>query len=261
MRRNDDGNGHRQARFVLPLVVLTLGTLLTGRAAMAQTDAEQAAHTETGAPQSTYETVYLNHATDTRQAEEIVTVLRNMLQRAQIVFVASEGAIAMRGTPEDLETAHKFLAELDRPSQTWKLTYTVTGAEGGSSAASRGHVLTVASGRSAELKEGKRVPLVTGGPPRGASEAGTQVQYVDIGLAINADVDGGGDALRVRTRIEQTAIADEKSGLGAQDPVVSQAVLDNTVILVPGKPTVLGSLEMAGAGQRQQVSVVAEALP
>jgi len=259
MRRNDDGNGHRRVRFALPLVVLTMGTLLAAGAARAQTDTGQARQPETNTPQQTYETAYLSHATDTRQAEEIVTVLRNMLQRARIVFVASENAIAMRGSAEDLETAHKFLAALDRPSQTWKLTYTVTGADGAPSAGSHSYVLTVAAGRMAELKEGKRVPLVTGNATAGAS--GTQVQYVDIGLTINADVDGGGDALHVRSKIEQTAIADEKSGLGAQDPVVSEAMLENTVILVPGKPTVLGSLEMAGTGQRQQVSVVAEAVP
>lgn len=259
MRRNDDGNGHRRVRFALPLVVLTMGALLTAGAAKAQTDTGQAGQPETNAAQQTYETVYLSHATDARQAEEIVTVLRNMLQRARIVFVASENAIAMRGTAEDLAAAHKFLAELDRPSQSWKLTYTVSGADGTPPAASHSYVLTIAAGRTADLKEGKRVPLVTGNTAQGAT--GTQVQYVDIGLAINADVDGGGDALRVRTKIEQTAIAEEKSGLGAQDPVISQARLENTVILVPGKPTVLGSLEMAGSGQRQQVSVVAEALP
>jgi hypothetical protein len=89
------------------------------------------------------------------------------------------------------------------------------------------------------------------------SDQNTQVQYQDVGMNLDATLDGSGDGLRLRTKIEQTSVAEEKSNVGIQDPIVHQAVLENESAVVMGKPTVLGSMELAG-GKRMEVSVVAE---
>jgi type II secretory pathway component GspD/PulD (secretin) len=120
--------------------------------------------------------------------------------------------------------------------------------------------MTVATGRSGDFKLGKRVPIMIGILSTSTSGPSNQVEYLDIGLAIQAQVDGGGDALRVQSKIEQSAIDEEKSGFGVEDPVVRQTMLEGTVTLAPGKPVVLGSLEAPGSGKRQEVSVTAEAV-
>jgi hypothetical protein len=95
----------------------------------------------------------------------------------------------------------------------------------------------------------------------GSSEAsvpGTQVQYVDVGLNIEASLDGSLDSLQLRSKVEQTGLAEEKSGVGAQDPVIQQTVLDGLSALVPGKPQILGSFDVPGNTRHEEVEVVAE---
>ena len=53
--------------------------------------------------------------------------------------------------------------------------------------------------------------------------------------------------------------AEEKSNVGIQDPVIHQSVFEGEAALIPGKPVVLGSMELAG-GKHTEVSVVAEAM-
>ena len=53
-------------------------------------------------------------------------------------------------------------------------------------------------------------------------------------------------------------MAEEKSNVGIQDPVIHQSVLDGESAVVIGKPVVLGSVDMPGSGRRVEVSVVAE---
>jgi hypothetical protein len=52
-------------------------------------------------------------------------------------------------------------------------------------------------------------------------------------------------------------VAEEKSNVGIQDPLLHQAVMEGESAIVMGKPIVLGSMELTG-GKRMEVSVVAE---
>jgi len=71
-------------------------------------------------------------------------------------------------------------------------------------------------------------------------------------------LDGYVDGLRLHSKVEQSSVAEEKSGVGPQDPVLHQTVLEGTSILVQGKPLVLGSLDEQGAMRRREIEVVAE---
>jgi hypothetical protein len=55
-------------------------------------------------------------------------------------------------------------------------------------------------------------------------------------------------------------VSEEKSGVGPQDPVVRQNVLNGTSTLALGKPLVLGSIEVPGSTRRQEIEVLAEAV-
>jgi hypothetical protein len=46
--------------------------------------------------------------------------------------------------------------------------------------------------------------------------------------------------------------------VGAQEPVVRQTVLEGTSFLTPGKPLVLGSLDIPGSARHLDVEVVME---
>lgn len=209
---------------------------------------------------SLYRTFYLTHATDQNSFIEIQTVLRNLLQEARINGIHSRNAIAVCGTPADLQLAQKIVADLDHERKTWRLTYTISSS--GSSAPQRISML-VAAGERSELRQGNRVPLVTGNS--GSSSAGQQVQYIDVGLGLTATLDGAGEgtagALQLHTKIEQSTLSGDKSPLGSEDPVVRQTTFEGTATLTPARPQILGSIQPPGATEPEQISVTVEPAP
>jgi hypothetical protein len=104
--------------------------------------------------------------------------------------------------------------------------------------------LIVASGGKTDVKQSSKVPLVTGVYTPGESQR-SDVQFQDVGLKIEATVDGYADGVRLRTRIAQSSVADEKSGVGSQGPRLPPDH-PRTATLVPGKPLILGSLDIPG---------------
>jgi hypothetical protein len=102
------------------------------------------------------------------------------------------------------------------------------------------------------------VPIVTGSSDDDSSKSNAQVQYMDVGLSIEAFADGVHDGARLRTKVSQSSVAEEKSGVGAQDPVIRQTTLDEITTLVPGKPLVLGSLDIPDTTRKQEIEVVVE---
>ena len=89
----------------------------------------------------------------------------------------------------------------------------------------------------------------------------SEIQYLDVGLSIEATVSGSPENLILRSKVEQSSLRGEKSAVVAPDPVVRQTVLQGSTELVQGKPTVLGSLDVPGTTSREEIEVVAELVP
>ena len=245
----------RKLTFVPMFMGLAISLMLWAPGAAAQSpDAKPA---EPKGSNESYETIYLRNATQQNDLNDIQTALRNVMSRAKIYGIPSQSAISLRATAEDLLLAQKVVADLDRPKPTYRLTYTITEMDGGKRVGSQRFALIVISGGRSEFKQGSRVPLVTGSTNDGATTQNS-VTYVDVGLDIEAFADGSPDGVRVRSKVVQSSVAEEKSGLGAQDPMIRQTSLDGSSILMPGKPLVLGSLDMPGSTRHMDVEVVAE---
>jgi len=237
-----------------PFVALTLGCLTACAVARAQTADIKAADVKPDT--ETYQTLYLTNLTQQNDLNDIQTDLRNMLPKAHLFGMPSQNAISIRATPEDIQIAQNILADLDRGKKLYRLTFTINESDSGKHTGAQSIALIVASGGKTTFKQGARVPIVTG--VSGDPASGTQVQYMDVGLNIEASADGYMDGLRLRSKIEQTNVADEKSGIGMQDPIVRQTVLDDTSTLTPGKSLILGSLDVPGTTRKQEIEVVAE---
>lgn len=206
-------------------------------------------------PADIYQTLYLSNSSGQHDVIEIQTDLRNMLPKARLYYVGTGNAISIRGSVEDIALAQKILSDIDRPRKTYRLTYTISNQAGQGNGQHLVLVVSQGSGK-AVLKQGSRVPIMTGSFSNGTTQ--NEVQYLDIGMTIEASLSGNGDGLRLSSKIEQTRVADEKSNVGIQDPVIHQAVLEEESAIVPGRPVVLGSIEMPAGGPRMEVSVVAE---
>jgi hypothetical protein len=142
--------------------------------------------------------------------------------------------------------------------KTYRLTYTLTETDGGKRVGTQHFGMVVVSGRKTVLKQGNRVPLVAGSVSTSGG-AQTQVQYLDVGLNIDASIEESNDGVKLNTAVERSSIAEEKSGLGTQDPIVRQAKLEGTSILTAGKPLVLGSMDIIpSTARRLDIEVVME---
>ncbi|MGC2639021.1 MAG: hypothetical protein WA294_17685 [Acidobacteriaceae bacterium] len=220
----------------------------------------QDAKPDAAKPPMTYQTFYLHHAVEQDQATEIVSVLRNEMQRSRINYVAAQNAISMQATEEDMAAAQKIIADLDRPIATWRLTYTITQTENGQAQGSPQHVTVIVSqGSRTHLSLGNKVPIVTGStshPSEGEPE--TQVQYLDLGLNVEAKIDGASDTPALETKVEQSSVADERSGIGTQDPLIHQTRLDEVVNVAEGKTVTIGTLDLPGSTKQEKIEVTAE---
>ena len=205
-----------------------------------------------------YQTFYLTNLTEPNEANDAASDLRNMLPKAHLYYDATEGAISMRGSTEDIALARKILADLDRTQKVYRLTYTITEKDEGKAIGTQHIAMVVAAGGKTDVKQGSRVPVMTGGVNAESSASKSQVQYVDVGLSIEASLEGNAEGLRLRSRVEQSSVAEEKSGVGAQDPVIRQTKLEGVSTLVDGKPVVLGSLDVPGSARHEEIEVVSE---
>jgi len=261
MTLKHDGNGRQRVSSVLILAGLALtvfAPLANAQTQIAEAKPLDERPAEWKPSPETYQTFYLTNVTQQNDANDIQTDLRNMLPKAKIYYAPSQGALSIRATPEDMQLAQKMIADIDRPKKTYRLTYTITETDDGKKVGVQHFTLDVVAGGKATLKEGSRVPIVTGSYEAGGSTPNTQVQYVDLGLNVEASVDGFADGLRLRTKVEQSKLADEKSGMGAQDPVIRQTTLEGTSMLAQGKTFSVGSLDIPGSTRRQEIEVVSE---
>jgi len=258
MKLNHEVTEMRVIRSLQVIAGLTLVLMLSTHGANAQTESADSKPAESKTGAETYQTIYLTNLTQQNDANDLQTDLRNMLPKARLYYVPSQSAISLRGTPEDIALAQKILVDLDRVKKTYRLTYTITESDGGKVIGTQHVALIVASGGKTVLKQGNKVPLVTGGSEPANLAQSSQVQYMDVGLSIEASLEGSLDSVRLRTKVEQSSVADEKSSVGAQDPVIRQTTLEGTSTLVQGKPLVLGSLDVPGSTRHQEIAVVAE---
>ena len=161
-------------------------------------------------------------------------------------------------TPDQLMLAEKIIKDLDHPRKTYRLTYTFTEMDGGKTVGTQHFAVIVISGQRTMLKQGSRVPVVTGSYDSGKSQAHTQVTFIDVGLNFDVLLDETANGGRLKSKVEQSSIAEQPSGVGAQDPIIRQTILDGMSILTTGKPRVLGSLAVPGSTRHVDVAVVME---
>jgi type II secretory pathway component GspD/PulD (secretin) len=256
MKLHFDGGGIGNMKIVRGFLGVTLAVLLSGTSVWAQTEAAA----KKPGPES-QRTFYLNNVNQPGEMTEVTTAVRNLLDpRVKIFPVLNQNAILMWATPDQLELAQKLLNDLDRPKKTYRLTYTITELDGSKRIGTQHFAMIVVSGQRTTLKEGSKVPITTGSYANkdGSSGAQSQVTYLDVGMNFDASLEEFANGVRLRTKVEQSNIAEERSGLGAQDPVIRQTVLEGTSFLNPGKPMMLGSLDVPGSTRHLDVEVLME---
>jgi hypothetical protein len=175
-------------------------------------------------------------------------------------------ALAFAGSSTLAQTpAAKPVVEVLPPStpavvRSYRLTYTITETDNGKPVGTQHFSMIVISGGRTTLKQGSKIPVATGSFVNANSGTQTQMTYLDIGMNFDASIDESPSGVRLRTKVEQLGVAEEKSGVGLQDPIIRQTSLEGTSILTSGKPLILGSLDIPGSTRHLDVEVVMELL-
>ncbi len=204
-------------------------------------------------------TFYFNNASASADVNDITTAIRNIISpSAKIYPVMTQKALVVRVTPEDLAMVQKMLDELDRPKKTYRLTYTISEMDGGKRIGSQRYAMVLTSGQRTVMKQGSKVPVITGTNNKDSGTMENAVSYLDIGMNFDATLEESANGVSLRTKVEQLSLAEEKSALGVQDPVIRQTAMEGTSFLIPGKPLVVGSLDIPGSTRHLDVEVVME---
>lgn len=236
-----------------PGVVLFLASLCP---AMAQTAPDTKANSQE------LHVFHLANATNFGSSGEIAAALRNMLSPTNRVFtVDSQNAILMSGSEAEIAAAQRLITELDRPKKVYKLTYTLAEIDNGKRIGVQHFDVVVLSGQKVVLKQGSKVPLVTGSVSSDSKSVANQLTYLDVGINIDAEIIQGGDRVTLKTKVERSSVAEEASVFGAQDPIIRQALVEGEVNLESGKPLIIGSMDVIGSTRHIDIDVVAQTLP
>ena len=147
MSRMSDIGRRRWIKVVEMVSVLALGAIVA-RVAGAQTVSTESAPADVKSSEEAYQTFYLTNLTGPNEANDAATDLRNMLPKAHLYYDATEGAISMRGSAEDIALARKILADLDRARRVYQLTYTITEKDEGKAIGTQHIAMIVAAGGS-----------------------------------------------------------------------------------------------------------------
>ncbi|HXC97374.1 MAG TPA: secretin N-terminal domain-containing protein [Edaphobacter sp.] len=251
--------GRYMMRFVCGILEVTLILVATAGAQTTEksptTQQDSFGHVDTRPMQS----FHLMNISSQNDANEVAVALRNLLDPSVKVFlVPNQNTIVMRGSTEQIALAQKVVSELDRPKKLYRLTYTMTDLEGGKRVGVQHFSMVVTEGQRTVMKQGNKVPIMTGSYNNASSQAESQVTFIDIGMNFDATLDSYSNGTRLKTKVEQIGVAEEKSGLGPQDPIFRQTALEGTVLLVPGKAMVLGALDIPGSTRHVDVDVMME---
>jgi type II secretory pathway component GspD/PulD (secretin) len=268
MKRNHDAKGRTRVRFAAGVFGVALVLILAGPVASGQTAEKPASVPQDSSsghvdlrPYQSFPLTNLGGSQN--DANEIVVATRNLLDPSvKLYLVPNQNTMVMRGTPDQLALAQRIIKELDRPKKAYRLTYTITEMEAGKRVGVQHFSMIVTEGQKTVLKQGSKVPIVTGSySATGNSAAQTQITYLDVGMNFDASLDECANGAKLRTKVEQLSIAEQVSGVGAQDPVIRQSSLEGTSFLTLGKPLVLGSLDISGSTRHLDVEVEMELVP
>lgn len=252
MLRGLDVTRSKRYRHILLAAAAIMLTTAIAISTTAQAQSEERYHTDT------YQMIPLQHTASMNQANDIMQALRNAMPQARAYLNYSAQIISINASAADVAQAQKMVAEMDKPIRTYRLTYTLTQIEDGKHGSAQKFELVVASGDRADMKQGTRVPIMTGSFHQDSDAKENQVQYMDIGLGIDSRAEGFADGVKVTSKIAESSVGDEHSSFGGEDPVVHQTELSATSVLSLDKPVVLGSLDVPGSTHRLEVEVTAE---
>ncbi len=211
-------------------------------------------------------TITLQNVSQQNDVNEILVAIRNMFDPSLKVFlVSSENTFSIGTYPEEFARIEAFVKALDRPKKQFRITYTLTDVDGDKRVGTEHIALVLFDGQRTTMKQGSKIPVATGKSDDGKgspTSIETQFTYLDVGINIDSTLTVYSTGVRLRAKIEQSSVGPEPAVIaGVSEPVIRQSVLDGVSDIVPGKPILLGSVDITGTTHHLDIVAAVEALP
>jgi hypothetical protein len=240
----------------MKLSIATVAFAIVAAATMPHVSAQAAPATSAPHVLRTY---HLKYATTQAEQNEIMSALRNIgSPSVRIILVPSTNEIAVSATDEDIKVVEDLLTKIDVPHKLYRLTYTFTETDGGKRIGVQHYSMLLAPSQRMQMKEGSRIPIVIGTIGPDDAKPKQQTTYLDVGLNLDSQLDEyGQNGVRLRSKVEQSSIADKVSP-GMEDPVIRQTVIEGNTVLTEGKPQTLGTLDVVDSTRHLEVEATVE---
>ena len=151
------------------------------------------------------------------------------------------------------QTPAKTQAEsVDKSTNAYRLDFTINEIEDGKKINTRQYSMNLNAGDANAIKIGTRVPV--------EAKQG-EFQYIDVGTSIWSRVKerDNGLALEVRAEISNFAIPDQANRSNSM-PLLRQMRINASTVTVPGRSTVVGSVDDPNSKRQFQLEVTATRL-
>jgi hypothetical protein len=136
--------------------------------------------------------------------------------------------------------AAPILPALAQPPEVYKVELTMRDATDASAKSGRHYTILIDTHGSGTFKLGSREPVTTGPSSPGNTP---QFTYIDTGVNIDCrlEQDGNNNRLQLRADIDISSILPQKTAV--PNPVIGQLKLNVTALVVPGKRTIVASID------------------
>lgn len=206
-------------------------------------------------------TIYLANVTSQNDANEILVAVRNTFEpELKIFLLTSQNALVVSTYPEEFARIEALVHSLDHPHKTYRLTYTITELDAGKPIGTQHLSMVVVDGQRTTAKEGTKVPVATGSFTTDNNSSQTQFTYLDVGMNIDSTLTGYDNGALLKAKVEQSGIGQTSTIAGVTEPIVSQTVFEGISFLPPGKPVMLGSVDVPNTTRRLDIAVVMDAI-
>lgn len=173
-------------------------------------------------------------------------------------LVAVALVLSMAGVSGAQSTA-KAAEPAQGGTKPYRLVWTISEMDAGKQVGTQHFAMVLLAGGRTTMKLGSKVPVVTGSySGSSAASVQTQFQYIDVGLNIDAFLEDVGNGLRLKSKVEQSSVADEKLTGDVREPIIRQAVMEGTSLVSLHKPLRLGSLDVPGSTRHLDIEVELE---
>ena len=104
-----------------------------------------------------------------------------------------------------------MLDELDHPKKTYRLTYTISEMDGGKRIGSQHFAMVLTTGQRTQMKQVRKVPVITGMNNKESGTMENAVSYLDIGMNFDATLEESANGVSLRSKVEQLSLAARRS--------------------------------------------------